>query len=88
MQIQLMSEITAVFHDECNKWLFYTSYSLYVTGSAKRYVVALTMIFLYKRCSKTRSIFYSLKTIFFGLAVSKELNALLTCQARCLKTAT
>ena len=45
-----------------------------VTGSAKRYVVALTMIFLYKRCcSKTRSIFYSLKKIFFGLAVSTTL---------------
>ena len=43
--------------------------SVYVTGSAKRYVVALTMIFLYKRCcSKTRSIFYSLKKNFFWLS--------------------
>ena len=36
--------------------------------------MALTMIFLYKRCcSKTRSNFYSLKKIFFGLAVSTTL---------------
>ena len=28
MQIQLKSEITAIFHDECNKWFIYTSYSL------------------------------------------------------------
>ena len=52
----------------------------YVTGSAKRYVVALTMIFLYKRCcSKTRSIFYSLKNFFFGLEVSTTL-CLHSCQ--------
>ena len=39
---------------------------LNVTGSEKRYIVAHTMIFLYKRfCSKTRNIFYSLKKIFF-----------------------
>ena len=29
---------------------------IYVTGSGKRYTVAHTMIFLYKRCSKTRSV--------------------------------
>ena len=40
----------------------------YVTGSAKRYTNAHTMIFLYKRCySKTHNIFYS---IFFGPEVS------------------
>ena len=39
-----------------------------VTGSGKRYIVAHTMIFLYKRCcSKTCNIVYSLKRIFFGL---------------------
>ena len=38
----------------------------YVTGSEKRYIVAHTMIFLYKRfCSKTRNIFYSLKKFIF-----------------------
>ena len=46
----------------------------YVTGSEKRYIVAHTMIFLYKRCcSKTRNIFYSLKKkFFFGLQCSPQ----------------
>ena len=39
---------------------------IYVTGSAKRYTNAQAMIFLYKRCSKTRNIFYSLKKNFGG----------------------
>ena len=71
----------------------------YVTGSAKRYTNAHTMIFLYKRCcSKTRNISYSLKKKFGGLrylqlfaythAKIEELNVLLTGQARSLKTAT
>ena len=67
----------------------------YVTGSGKRYTNAHTMIFLYKRCcSKTRNIFYSLKTNFGGLSFAytdakfEELNVLLTGQARSLKTAT
>ena len=71
----------------------------YVTGSAKRYTNAHTMIFLYKRCcSKTRNVFYSLKKIVLGLkylqlfayihAKIEELNVLLTGQARSLKTAT
>ena len=39
----------------------------YVTGSAKRYTNAHTMIFLYKRCcSKTGNIFYSLKKMGGG----------------------
>ena len=70
-----------------------------MTGYEKRYIVAHTMIFLYKRCcSKTRNIFYSLKKIFFWLrylqlfaythAKFEELNVLVTGQARCLKTAT
>ena len=43
--------------------------SLYVTGSGKRYTIAHTMIFLYKRCCfKTRNIFYSLKKINIFLA--------------------
>ena len=42
-------------------------YTVYVTGSAKRYTNAQAMIFLYKRCcSKTRNIFYALKKNFFG----------------------
>ena len=41
---------------------------IYVTGSGKRDIFARTMIFRYKRCcSKTRSIFYSLKKFFFFL---------------------
>ena len=73
-------------------------HDIYVTGSEKRYIVAHTMLFLYKRCSKTRNIFYSLKKKIFGLrylqlfaythAKLEELNVLLTGQARCLKTAT
>ena len=70
-----------------------------MTGSAKRYTNAHTMIFLYKRCcSKTRNIFYSLKKNWGGLrylqlfaythAKIEELNVLLTGQARSLKTAT
>ena len=48
-------------HQNCNSYI-------YVTGSAKRYVVALTMIFLYKRCcSKTRK-FLLIKKIFFWLS--------------------
>ena len=38
---------------------------IFVTGSVKRYTNAHTMIFLYKRCYKTRNIFYSLKKNFF-----------------------
>ena len=45
----------------------------YVTGSEKRYIVAHNLIFLYKRCSKTRNIFYSLKKIFFLAEVSTTL---------------
>ena len=37
-----------------------------VTGSGKRDMFAHIMIFLYKRCSKTRNIFYSLKKIFLA----------------------
>ena len=72
---------------------------LYVTGSAKRYTNAHTMIFLYKRCcSKTRNIFLFVKNFLGGLrylqlfaythAKIEELNVLLTGQARSLKTAT
>ena len=73
---------------------------IYVTGSAKRYTNAHTMIFLYKCCcSKTRNIFYSLKKKLGGglrylqlfaytHAKIEELNVLLTGQARSLKTAT
>ena len=44
-------------------------YKINVTGSEKRYIVAHTMIFLYKRCcSETRNIFYSLKKKIFFLA--------------------
>ena len=68
----------------------YNNYN--VTGSAKRYTNAHTMIFLYKRCySKTRNIFYSLKKKNLGLrylqlfaythAKFEELNVLLTGQA-------
>ena len=73
----------------------------HVTGSGKRYTNAHTMIFLYKRCSKTRNIFYSLKKIGGGggglrylqlfaytHAKFEELNVLLTGQVRSLKTAT
>ena len=70
-----------------------------MTGSAKRYTNAHTMIFLYKRCcSNTRNLFYSLKNFFGGLrylqlfaythAKIEELNVLLTGQARSLKMAT
>ena len=42
----------------------YASVYIYVTGSEKRYIVAHTMVFLYKRCcSKNRNIFYSLKVL-------------------------
>ena len=72
--------------------------SIYVTGSGKRDIFAQTMIFQYKRCSNKRNIIYSSKNFFFGLngvynsaytqTKFNELNALLTGQARCLKTAT
>ena len=77
--------------------LFKIKIGTFVTGSGKRYIVAHTMNFLYKRCcSKTRNIFYTLKKNFFWLrylqlsaythAKFKELNVLLTGQACCLKT--
>ena len=67
-----------------------------VTGTGKRDIFAHTMVFQYKCCcSKTRHIFI-LKKNNFGLngiynsaythTKFEELNALLTGQARCLKT--
>ena len=74
--------------------------TVFVTGSGKRDIFAQTMIFQYKRCcSKKLNIIYYSKKFFFwlnGIYNSlptltpnfSKLNALLTGQARCLKTAT
>ena len=68
------------------------------TLAANMEIIWQTMIFQYKRCcSKKRNIIYYAKKIFWlnGIYNSaythtkfEELNALLTGQARCLKTAT
>ena len=102
MEIALFLKILLVAKYEllCFHKRRHNNYTIYVTGSGKRYTIAHTMIFLYKHCcSKTRNIFYSLKKLGGGgglrylqlfaytHAKFEELNILLTGQAR-LKTAT